>query len=194
MDWTGNSVSAFSILGASNHSKVERESNDYYATDPDALEYLLKYESFCNNVWEPAVGGGHLSNVLIDHGYNVRMSDIVDHGIGASNVDFLDVSDIFYGDIITNPPYKYAQEFVEKAISIITFGYKVAMFLKLTFLEGQKRRKLFDKYPPKVVYVFSKRMSCAKNGEFKDPKQSAVAYAWFVWQKGFIGEPVIKWI
>ena len=67
------------------------------------------------------------------------------------------------------------------------------MFLKLTFLEGQKRRKFFDSYPPKTVYVFSKRINCARNGDFS-VKQSAVCYAWFVWVKGWKGETVVKWI
>lgn len=71
---------------------------------------------------------------------------------------------------------------------------KVAMFLKLTFLEGQKRKKLFEKYPPKTVYVFSQRQTCAMNGNFEDADSSAICYCWFVWQKGFTGAPTIKWI
>ena len=68
------------------------------------------------------------------------------------------------------------------------------MFLKLTFLEGQARRKLFEKYPPARIYVFSARVKCAKNGDFENIGSSAVAYAWFIWEKGFEGEPVIRWI
>lgn len=71
---------------------------------------------------------------------------------------------------------------------------KVAMFLKLTFLEGQKRRKMFDKYPPKYVYVFSKRKKCALNGEFEKMGESAVAYAWFIWEVGYKGDTIVKWI
>ena len=76
-------------------------------------------------------------------------------------------------------------------------GTKVAMFLKVQFLEGKERRKLFEKHPPKVIYVASGRLLCAKNGEFEKMRQgggSAVAYAWFVWEKGFKGSPIIKWI
>ena len=68
------------------------------------------------------------------------------------------------------------------------------MFLKLQFLEGKARKSLFKKYPPKVVYVSSARLLCAKNGEFEKYPSSAVAYAWFVWEKGFTGDPIIKWI
>lgn len=97
-------------------------------------------------------------------------------------------------DIVTNPPYKFAKEFAEHSIDIIEDGHKVAMFLKLTFLEGQGRQELFKKYPPKYVYVFPNRMKCAKNGDFETAPSSAVAYAWFVWEKGFEGDPAVKWI
>ena len=87
-----------------------------------------------------------------------------------------------------------AKEFVEHAIEIIDDGYYVVMFLKLTFLEGKARRELFNKYPPKFVYVFSSRAICAKNGEFEKYPSSAVAYAWYVWEKGWHGDPIIRWI
>lgn len=69
------------------------------------------------------------------------------------------------------------------------------MFLKLQFLEGIKRRSLFDTKQLKTVYVSSRRMSCANNGNFGTYKAgSAIAYAWFEFQKGYNGDPVIKWI
>lgn len=71
------------------------------------------------------------------------------------------------------------------------------MFLKLQFLEGKERKKLFTEYPPKIIYVSSGRLLCAKNREFEKLKAgggSAVAYAWYVWVKGYQGETTIKWI
>lgn len=68
---TSNAHSLFVTLGASNHSDTDRETNDYYATDPLAMELLLKLERFAHNVWECACGAGHLSKVLEEHGYNV---------------------------------------------------------------------------------------------------------------------------
>ena len=199
-DWNGNAKSAFACNGASNHSEGERQVDDYYATEPKALELLLEKEKFFHYVWECACGGGHLSQVLKEHGYKVKSSDIVDRGFENTEIiDFLkvqkeDVINDFPRDIITNPPYKYAKEFVEKALEISMDSTKIAMFLKLTFLEGQARRQLFEKYPPARVYVFSKRSKCGKNGDFESVVSSAVAYAWFIWEKGFEGEPVIRWI
>ena len=97
------------------------------------------------------------------------------------------------GDIITNPPYKYAQQFVEHALSITQEGTKLAFFMKLLFLEGQKRRTLFKNAPPKRIWISSSRILCAKNGKFDNSKSSAVAYCWFVWKKKFKGNPTIGW-
>ena len=195
-DWTGNQNSIYKTLGASNHTDKEREANDYYATEPKALELLLDLEQFSHRVWEPACGEGHLSEVLKKRGHSVASSDLIDRGYGTGNVDFLQCSSTWDGDIITNPPYKYAKEFAEHALDLVTGGHKVAMFLKVQFLEGKARRELFEKHPPKTVYVASSRLLCAKNGEFqkmRDGGGSAVAYAWFVWEKGYHGDTVVKW-
>ena len=101
-----------------------------------------------------------------------------------------------FSAIVTNPPYKYAMEFAEKAIECVTDGHKVAMFLKIQFLEGKARRLLFDKYPPKCIYVSTGRISCCKNGDFSKESRknnSAQAYAWFIWEKGYTGDTIIKW-
>ena len=191
-----SSKSIYATIGASNHSVNDRDADDYYATDPKALEALLQFEVFHDNVWEPACGGGHLSRVLEDCGHCVRNSDIVDRmGGGVEILDFIEGDiDIWDGDIVTNPPYSFAQEFVEKSLATITDGCKVAMFLKLTFLEGKKRKEMFAKYPPKRVYVFSHRVTCAKGGDFASTKSSAVAYAWFIWEKGYSMDTIVRWI
>lgn len=192
-DWTGNKPTVFTQLAASNHSKGERQQHDYYATEPKAIELLLDLETFNNNIWECACGEGHLSEVLLNRGYNVYSTDLINRGFGSGGVDFLRQEETFNGDIITNPPYKYAKQFVEKALELINTGSKVAMFLKIQFLESISRRSLFEKHPPKIVYVATQRLNCAKNGEFEEYPSSAVCYAWFIWEKGYQGEPVIKW-
>lgn len=152
-DWSGNKQSIFTTLGASNHVDHERAEYDYYATEPKAMELLLAEEIFSPTVWECACGEGHLSKVLLDHGYGVKSSDLIYRNFGEGGIDFLKQNKTCYVDIITNPPYKYAKEFVEHAIEILEEGRKVAMFLKLTFLEGKARKELFLKAPPKKVYV-----------------------------------------
>lgn len=193
-DWTGNSRSAHATLGARNYALEERETNDYYATEPKALELLLEKEEFSENIWECACGERHLSKVLKNHGHKVFSTDLIDRGYGLGGIDFLQWDSSYDGDIITNPPYKYALEFVEKALEVVTDGHKVAMFLKLQFLEGKARRAFFEKAPPRKVYVSSSRLCCAMNGDFdKYSKSNAVTYAWFIWEKGNTGAPIIKW-
>ena len=204
-DWIGNKTSVMSVLGARNYAKEEREVNDFYATDPNALEVFLKALERDNiklhsNIWECACEECYLSKVFEAHGYNVKSTDLIYRDGGMSETfDFLAESkpNSWNGSIITNPPYKYAYEFVEKALDTVTEDNKVAMFLKLQFLEGKKRRKLFDTNPPQTIYVSSSRLLCAKNGEFAKMRAgggSAVAYAWYVWQKGHKGDTIVKWI
>lgn len=146
-NWTGDKGSAFRILGASNHTEGEREEHDYYATDPIAAKLLLEVEEF-ENVLEPSCGEGHLSKEFLRAGLEVTSRDIVDRGFGEVS-DFLCITNQEWnGDIITNPPYRYAKEFVEKALAIVPEGRKVAMFLKLTFMEGKGRKQMFLNTPP----------------------------------------------
>lgn len=202
-DWTGRGRgSIYTTLGASAHTDAEREGRDYYATHPVAAELLLEVEDFNLPIWEPCAGEGHIAEELRKHGHTVYTSDIIERNYALDEVkDFLDPLDtdipangLFH--IVTNPPYKYAQEFIEKGLTIIQDGCKVAMFLKLTFCEGKKRKKLFQQYPPKTIYVSSSRIPCGKNGDFSfvDTSGSAVCYAWFVWEKGFKGNTTLKWI
>ena len=193
-DYTGNKTSLFACLGASNHSAEERAGYDFYATDPRMAEELCKHVELVN-VWECACGAGHLAKVFERYGLLGRATDIVDRGYGESGVDFLLQTEQWNGDIVTNPPYKYAREFVEHALRLVRDGSLVCMFLKLTFLEGQGRRGFFERYPPSNVIVSVKRVQCAKNGDFAKypPTGSAAAYAWFIWQKGYKGEPILSW-
>lgn len=189
------SKKVFATLGSSNHVPEEREAFDYYATDPKAVEMLLELEQFAPVIWEPACGEGHISKVLQAHGYQVISTDLVYRGFGDPEpLDFLkETLDGFEGDIITNPPYSTGLEFVQRALENVRPGGKVAMFLKVQFLEGQKRGAFFKDTPPRIVYISRSRLACYKNGDMSVKPESAIAYAWYVWEKGFTGDPVIKW-
>lgn len=195
MSDAGSSI--FRALGASNHTEEEREQHDYYATDSIAIDVLLSKATLSHDVWECACGGGHLSKRLEELGYNVRSTDLIDRGYGIGGVDFLKCNEPFNGDIITNPPYKYAREFVEHGLKLIPDGNRVFMFLKLQFLEGKNRRQLFDSGQLKKLYVSSSRILCAKNGEFTKMRASGgscLAYGWYEFEKGYNGKPIIEWV
>ena len=198
-DWLGNTKSVFSSLGAKTYALSERELTDFYATDPQALEIfleILKQDGIIlpHKICEPACGMGHLSKVLERHGYEVDSYDLYDHGYGKASVNFLE-SSLKYECFLTNPPYQYALPFVRKALeNVLPSGY-VIMLLKIQFLEGKERYKFFKEHPPKYVYVNSSRQNCARNADFKTHiRNSAICYSWFVWQKEFSGEPIIRWI
>ena len=182
--------SGLSIVGSSRNNG-DREQNDFYPTPPEATKALMEREVFNGIVWEPACGDGSMSKVIADYN-KVLSSDLINRGYGDWFGDFL-LEDKTVPNIITNPPYKYAQMFVEQAKKLA--DEKVAMFLKLVFLESSGRYKMFqDKtFPLKVVYVFCKRVPIYKAG-ITMKNSGLVAYAWFVWDKGYIGKPYLEWI
>ena len=180
-DWTGNKYSTQATIGSRNHAVEERQHEDFYATDPLAAEELVKLEKL-NNVWECACGTGELSKVFEKYGLLGKSTDLIDRGYG-KQLDFLKYGGSWNGDIVTNPPYKFADEFIRKAILVSSTTSKIVMFLPIRYLEGAKRQNLFSKFPPTKIYVSVKRIKCAKNGDFDNTGSSAVCYCWYVWDK-----------
>lgn len=189
----------FKTLGASSHTLKERQENDFYATSPQASELLLELEQLNKNIIDNSIGEGHLMQPFLKRQYNVTGFDIVDRGFPNTIVkDFLKYypNEKLKADIVCNPPYKLAQDFIEHSLEILDEGYKVCAFLKILFLEGKKRKILLKKHPPKTIHVSSSRILCAKNANFDEIRKgggSAVAYAWFIWHKGYKGETTVKW-
>lgn len=77
----GGNQFVFTTLGSSNHAADQRETFDYYATDPKAVEMLLEMETFAPVIWEPACGEGHISKVLQAHGHEVISTDLIYRGV-----------------------------------------------------------------------------------------------------------------
>ena len=197
-DWIGNSKSGYIANGISRTKNNEREKHDFYATDPHSVNLFLERIKKDNiilpkTIYKPACGQGHISEELKRHGYNVVSSDLYDYGYGKSGIDFLksdDKADCF----LTNPPYKFALEFVNKSIENLNPNGISIMYLKIQFLEGKSRNLLLKKYPPKYVYVNSSRQTCAKNGDFKNFNSKLLCYAWYMWYKDFYGDTIVRWI
>ncbi len=194
-DWTGNGNSIFKTLGASNHTDEERQTYDFYATDPKAIDLLDDYPELTlpEVIWEPSCGNGCLSRRLEQRGHRVISTDLVYRGYGRGDVNFFDQYAMPDGCrcIVTNPPYKFATEYVLHALSLLPTDGLLCLFLKTTFAEGKERyTKIFGIHPPKLVLQCSERVLCAKNGDFDKFEAnggSAVSYAWWVWQKNFVG-------
>ena len=198
-DWTGNGNSIYKSLGASNHSDKERVEDDFYATSPKAVDELLKYAELeiPNRIWEPSCGSGCLSERLMDYGREVVSTDLVDRGYGQGGVDFFTKKTMPEGctAIITNPPYKFATQYVRHALKLLPEDGLLCLFLKTTFAEGKGRWKdIFSLQPPMYVLQCVERIICARNGNFGEEKGSAVSYAWWIWKKGWHGHTILDWI
>lgn len=201
-DWTGNGNSIFKTLGASNHTDNQRESDDFYATSPKAIDILFGYPDITipKSIWEPSCGSGCMSKRMEQHGCRVISTDLVDRGYGIGGVNFFEQTKMPDGctAIITNPPYKFATEYVLHALRLLPENGILCLFLKTTFAEGKERYcKIFGRQRPKYVLQCSERILCAKNAEFDYMEShggSAVSYAWWVWRKGYKGPTILDWI
>lgn len=190
-------LSGTSLVGMS--TTRERVKDDYYATPPEATEAILDKEALEGSILEPACGEGHISEIIKEVYPNseVISTDLVNRGYGQGGVDFLSHD---YGrkfdNVITNPPFKYAKEFIKRGIELA--NDKVIMFAKIQLLESESRRELFKEYPPKHIYVHTKRVNPWRNGnplnEQGKPWSNTMCFAWFVWEIGFQGEPIIRWL
>lgn len=176
----------------SNIPSVDREKDDFYPTPAPATEALLAREAFGAHIWEPACGDGAISRVLEAHGHSVVSTDLFDRGFGESRIDFLMERRLLAPQIITNPPFKMAEEFVRHALDL--GAEKVAVLLRLAWLEGSARKQLFESTPLARVHVASRRLSMARGGtDNGNGGGSMIAFAWFVWDRSHEGAPELGW-
>ncbi len=175
---------------------IDRQEHDYYATDPKAIDDLLKFIDLDKPIWECAAGKGHLSKQLEKYGKKVYSTDLIDRGSGYALMDFLTTNKKWDGDILTNPPFKLGLEFANKALSLVSDKNRVILFTRLLFLESNKRKKLFIDNPPKQILVYSSRIECVKDAELNDTFDhgSIACYCWIIWQKGYKGKTTLEWI
>lgn len=168
---------------------------DFYETPKWALEALLKREGFEGGILEPCCGKGAISKVLEEYGYEVNSSDISEEEkiYGEKGKDALMITKT-YDNIVTNPPY--SRKILNKLVNHLSLLYirKMALLLRLTFLEGEGRREFLISSPLKAIYVFSSRVTMYPENEEKPENSGTTAYAWFVWEKGYTGSTTIHWI
>lgn len=169
---------------------VDTEGSDFYPTPPWATYALIDNEPFRGPIWECACGDGSMSRVL-ETKYLVFSSDCYDRGYG-HRIDFL-TSNKHYCNIITNPPYHSAEEFVKVGLQLAT--RKLALLMRLAFLEGTKRAKtIFLLTPPSRVWVFAERITFYPANATR-AGSGTQAFAWFVWdRRDTTGKTELKWL
>jgi len=189
------------ITGGSSGKGNARSATDYYPTPTLSTESLLELNLFGNidTVLEPACGMKHISNA-VQRFYpdaTIESSDLHYYGDDSIEVgvDFLAKEySKTYDLVITNPPYttKLLMPFVEKSLKVSSRF--VAMFLKITFLESERRYSFFTSNKNlKYVYIFSNRQPIYKNGEITKAS-NAICYAWYIWDKQYNDDPKIRWL
>lgn len=177
---------------------------DGFHTPKIAVDALVRNVKLQRRVWECANGHNRISNRLEKkHGRKVFRSDI--HRWVPETQKIIDFRDTdfrpFKGksfDIVTNPPFVLGQEFIETAMRLLPPGGKLCLLLRLQFLEGIKRQKLYARCPPSHVLVFSKRLprmhrfdfnlkkfkrKVIKSGKRYVEPSSALCFCWLVWEK-----------
>jgi len=161
-----------------------RQKDDWYPTPDSATKALLAVEVFDPYIWEPAAGDGALAEVLKADDYGVVASDLNDYGYCESGIDFLMATNLACDSLITNPPYKFANQFVVKCLDLEVPYF--AMLLRLAFLEGKQRREtIYNRQAPARVHAFSERLTMWRGDEEQPEGTSGfIAFAWFVWEQG----------
>jgi len=183
--------------------KLAARKNDLYETPAVAVEALLRHETIPTRVWEPACGPGAIVRVLRAHGHIVSATDLVDYQSpdqDRAGIDFLmerhppDAVEA----IVTNPPFKLAAEFVDRALTMVP---RVYMLLRLAFLEGgnmasdrsRARRQALDGGTLARVHIFRLRLPMMHRAGWEGRKaNSGMAFGWFVWDRKWVGNPILN--
>jgi hypothetical protein len=179
------------IIGSSSKEGLEERIKvfDGFGSPAIAVQELLLRERFNSCIWEPAAGEFDIVKILRPK-FSVFTSDIHqwDEQLQLKQ-DFLECSGLPFGqrcDIITNPPFSLAQEFIEKSLELLQFGSKLALLLPLRILEGINRKKaVYDKMPPVRIWVFSYRIPRMHRFGYTGKKSTEMmAFCWIIWQRG----------
>lgn len=181
-------------------NSTKRNKNDYYQTPYSMTRQLLEVENFEGKILEPCCGAGAIVKVLRDYDKSIDYCDLNNEfsltGIFKNFKDFINDDFDRYDNIITNPPFSLAKEFILKAKEIT--NNKIAMLLPLNYLHGVTRYNeiyLDRKFPLKAVYVFCRygmlEETIRDDGSYRT---GMMVYAWYIWDKDYKGEPIIRWI
>jgi hypothetical protein len=184
------------MLTGNVRAPLRERGHDLYETPECATRALLRAEDLPHRIWEPACGRGAIVNILRAHGHEVVASDLVDYGVpvtcpGYRNVDFLTEGRAPEGTqaILTNPPFKLANEFVEHALELCPL---VIMLLRLAFLESERRTRILESGTLARVHIFRRRLPMMHRHNWDGPKASSgMAFAWYVWSRDHSGPPTL---
>jgi hypothetical protein len=200
-------MKAGKIVGSRNNVDLSGGDLDFYPTPPSSVMGLVKWleendptiltKLKSSEIFEPCVGEGHVYLTLdkLGIGTRIQCSDIYTRNwdVMDEEIDFFKTT-TQYPYIVTNPPFKLAQEFYEKSKELCTEG--LFLFLRTLFLESETRHtKIFQDKDLGLKYalIHTYRVSCHR-GLTKDSYTSVLSFSWFYFERGYTGKPVLGWI
>ena len=172
-------------------SGYDRWANDYYVEPKWAIDGLLDVEPIRGDSHDPCCGAGNIPRAMIERGLPCHASEIANRGYGTTHTDFFSSPPLYCENIISNPPFNRMQDFVNRALTISSD--KVIVLARLAFLESQSRYEWWHTVPLARVWISSRRMSMPPGGSGIKATGGTVAYAWFVFERGYTGKPVLGW-
>jgi hypothetical protein len=202
-DLFGNSVVEEKALNSTQRIATRQSiktGRDLYTTDQKDIERFINTINIdgvelLEPIWEPAAGEGDISKILGKYGYEVVSTDIYpyrDNEIEIAGIDFFTCNSVIGRSktIFTNPPFNMQEAFLEHALS---FGIDVIFFVRLSFLSSIRRFKIYQRYKPTYVYVYSARAHCYKNGDI-DKGKNMIDYCVILWNPPYKNETILRWI
>lgn len=172
-------------------SSNERDPMDFYATNPSDVEQIcqiLGIDKGGLTILEPCAGNGHIAKVLEKMGHEVTTNDIIERDYPLDyTLDYLDGDPIpkEFNVVLTNPPFKYAKEFIEKSLD---YAPVVIILAKIDLLETAKRKDLNNNHLQRV-FIHSQRARFALGGDEKYFKKStSMATAWYMYVRNKKGK------
>jgi hypothetical protein len=179
----------------SSHHHADR-GLDAYFSPPEAALSLLSIEAkyLPQRIWEPAAGDGAIVRPLLDAGFTVIASDLVDYGLDNCQVgvDYLKATPLkeTYG-IVTNPPYKLAVRFAKKALQETFY---LALLLRTNSLESTARLQFFREHRPARIWISSRRLPMMHRHGWQGPRApSNTCFAWFIWDERSQQKCIVNW-
>lgn len=161
-------------------TKFERDKTEYYPTPPDVTASLLRRLNIPNGtqIWECACGEGFMAEAMIGKGYKVYATNLHDQGYGEVGKDFLTTGDQNLDWIITNPPFKLADKFIEHAASFEKKKH-FAFLLKNQYWHARKRTDLFRNNPPSLILALNWRPDFLFGARGGTPTMEVCWNVWF---------------
>lgn len=138
-------------------------------------------------VWEPACGDGAISRVLAGRRFGVINTDLIDRGYGVGGVDFLALQSRKARQIVTNPPFKHAEQFIRDGFKL---GVRYqAHLLKAQFWNAASRLPLFQSHRPAAVLPLTWRLDFTGGGA---PTMDCCWVVWMPWEGETVYRPLPK--